>query len=41
MSLDSVGGDSIEKLGSGNGWSAMLGKVVSQSVMLGDWGSRC
>jgi len=31
----------FEKLGSENGWSAMLGKVVSQLLMLGDWGSRC
>jgi len=31
----------FEKLGSGNGWSAVLGKVVSQLLMLGDWGSRC
>lgn len=35
MSLDSVGSGSI--------WERLVGRVgyVSQSVMLGDWGSRC
>jgi len=36
MSLDSVGGSSIEKLGSENGWSAVLGMSVTHMRRLGE-----